>query len=223
MHNIQTKLTFKLKNKLTSQYINYYQNKTKVKYAAHTFSASVTSAIEFLAKENIPEFQNSEATKFFRVIDRLFDFMNSRNPFAKGFKKPITNTDLEYLKTIIKKHIEYLFQLKTEDGLLLIRSRRRTFVYSLVMIAKSILNITSDLFSQNSTFKYILTYKFSQDHFEILFSKIRSRHGHNNNPNVLQFKYAMRQLLLRNTIKNYSNANCIETDNDSTGSVYKFR
>lgn len=60
----------------------------KVKYAAHTLSASVANAMNFLKTENIPEFEDSEATiKFIYIIDRLFDFMNSRNPFAKGFKK----------------------------------------------------------------------------------------------------------------------------------------
>lgn len=33
-------------------------------------------------------------------------------------------------------------------------------------------------------FLYVLTYKYSQDHLELLFSCIRSRGGNNNNPNV---------------------------------------
>lgn len=40
LHNMQNKLTFKFKNKFSSQCINYMQNKMKVKYAAHTLSAS---------------------------------------------------------------------------------------------------------------------------------------------------------------------------------------
>ena len=45
-------------------------------------------------------------------------------------------------------------------------------------------------------FKYLLTYKFSQDRLELLFSCIRSKGGWNNNPNVLQLKYAIRNMLL---------------------------
>lgn len=170
LHNIQNKLTFKFKNKLNSQCINYWQNKMKVKYAVHTFSASVANAIDFLKTENIQEFKVSEATiKFIRVIDKLFDFMNSRNPFGKGFKKPIVRSDLQYLHSMIKQHTEYLFSLKMKDRNCLIKSGRKTFIYGLAITAKSILEIACDIFNENITYKYLLTYKFSQDHLEILF------------------------------------------------------
>ena len=38
-------------------------------------------------------------------------------------------------------------------------------------------------------FKYLLTYKLSQDHIEILFSSIRARGGWNNDPNSLRLMY----------------------------------
>ena len=59
-------------------------------------------------------------------------------------------------------------------------------------------------------FKYLLTYKFSQDHIELLFSCIRSRGGWNNNPNCLQMKYALRNMLMRNAITASKNANCVD-------------
>lgn len=59
-------------------------------------------------------------------------------------------------------------------------------------------------------FKYLLTYKYSQDHVELLFSCIRSRGGWNNNPNCLQVKYALRQMLMRNAITASKNANCVD-------------
>jgi len=72
LHNIQCQLTFKLKNKLSTQCINWHQNKMKVKYAAHTFSASVANAIEYLKNYNFKEFQNCEATiEFIKTIDWL--------------------------------------------------------------------------------------------------------------------------------------------------------
>lgn len=51
LHNMQKTLTFKFKNKLTSQCINYQQNKMKVKYAAHTFSCQCYRI--FKKRENI--------------------------------------------------------------------------------------------------------------------------------------------------------------------------
>ena len=57
-------------------------------------------------------------------------------------------------------------------------------------------------------FKYLLIYKFSQDHIELLFSCIHSRGGWNNNPNTLQLKYALQKMLLRNVVTASRNTNC---------------
>jgi hypothetical protein len=68
-------------------------------------------------------------------------------------------------------------------------------------------------------FKYLLTYKFSQDHIELLFSCIRSKGGWNNNPNCLQIKYALRQLLMRNAVTASKNANCIDFEDNKTTTI----
>lgn len=91
------KLTFKFKNKLSSQCIHWKQNKMKVKYAANTLSASVANAIDFLRDEGLNDFKDSENTvKFIKIIDRLFDFLNSRNPLGKHFKQPLTIHNFHY-------------------------------------------------------------------------------------------------------------------------------
>jgi len=45
---------------------------------------------------------------------------------------------------------------------------------------------------------YILTYTFSQDHLELFFAQIRQRYESNNNPYVVQFKTALKQILFKN-------------------------
>lgn len=88
----------------------------KVKFAAHVLSASVANAIEFF-KKSFDEFYGSSATvKFLRTIDRLFDILNSRNPFGKGFKIPIFEQNIEYLKHKTDDIIKYLFSLKTIES-----------------------------------------------------------------------------------------------------------
>lgn len=78
----------------------------KVKYAAHTLSSSVANAIEFLKQEELTQFQNSDGTiKFIRIIDRLLDFLNSRSPFGKGFKKPITPNCIQNLRNMVDEYI----------------------------------------------------------------------------------------------------------------------
>lgn len=62
----------------------------------------------------------------------------------------------------------------------------------------SLFSIAETIFSINYTslnFSYILTYKFSQDHLELLFDKIQQRLGSNNNPNVMQFETTIKQVL----------------------------
>ena len=49
--------------------------------------------------------------------------------------------------------------------------------------------------------KYVITYKFSHNHLELLFNKIHRHCDWNNNPDVLQFKYALRRLLSRNSLE----------------------
>lgn len=224
LHTLQNKLTFKLKNRLSSQCVYWKQNKMKVKYAAHTLSSSVANAIQFLKEEEIDQFKDSDSTiEFIRIIDRLFDFLNSRNPFAKRYKKPIYENNIPYLRNMIEEHTKYLFSLRTKEEQPLHYSGRKTFIYGLAIAAKSVLDVAEDLFKENKSYKYILTYKFSQDYLEIFFSKIRSRHSHNNNPNVFQFKNAIRQLLLRNDIYRHStNANCVTFDTDCSSSIFPF-
>lgn len=188
----------------------------KVRYAANTLSASVANALTFLLNEGLEKFQNCEATvTFIETIDWLFDILNSRSPFGKGFKQPLTRDRLTYLKPIISEKINYLFNLQTVDNKKIIKTGRKTFICGFGSAIKSVMNVAEYIFNNRQWYKYLLTYRFSQDHLELLFAKIRSRHGYNNNPNVMQFKYALRQILIRNTIKNTSTSlNCMQLDSD---------
>lgn len=67
-----------------------------VKLAAQTLSSSVANAINYLDKEGYAEFQGSSATvEFIYIIDKVFDMLNARNPFGKGYKAPIYPNSLE--------------------------------------------------------------------------------------------------------------------------------
>ena len=61
-----------------------------VRVAAQTFSSSVADALQFLMDSGHIEFKDAAGTiKFICIIDRLFHMFNSKNPFAKGFKRPL--------------------------------------------------------------------------------------------------------------------------------------
>ncbi len=209
LHELQEKLRFKFGNKLSATHIKFKNSIMKVKYAVQVLSSSVADAIEFLRKMGLPEFQGSEETVFFiRTVDRIFDFLNSRSPFGRGYKAPINAKNLEFLKRESAKWIDYLLKLKTASNKPLYQSARKNFILSFVTCIKSVLVISGDLLL-TKYYKYILTYKFSQDLLELFFGIVRLRFGCNNNPTAFQFYFAMKTLLLKNDISPSHLGNCM--------------
>ena len=220
LHTIQETEGFRMANKLSKKHLQFEKNKMNVALAAQTLSSSVADAIDFLALSmKLKEFQDSQPTvKFIRTIDRLFDLLNSRNPLGKGFKQPLRPETRETWEQILTESAQYLLNLKqnSEASKLLVTHKRKTFILGFVVTIKSTIEMADEMFSLSYPFKYILTYKFSQDHIELLFSCIRSMGGWNNNPNCLQLKYALRKMLMRNAVTSSKNANCQLLDETST-------
>lgn len=209
LDSIQQIEQLRLANNLTSQHIFYKNKVMNVQLAAQALSSSVADAIEYLKGCGVDKFKNSSATiEFIRFIDKLFDILNSRNPYGKGYKAPIRPTTLKYFEETFSKITEYLKSLKI-DGIPILCHSRRTFAVGFMLTMESILALAKDLFSlSENSLKYFLAYKCSQDHLELFFSCIRSRGGWNNNPNSLQLKWSLRQLLFRNSVSSSVNANC---------------
>ena len=207
-----------LANKLSNQHIQFQKHKMNVRLAAQTLSSSVANAIEFLDNAlKLSAFRNSNGiVGFIRTIDKLFDMLNSRNPLGNGYKTPLKLENRSTWEVIFTSSAHYLLSLKTNETppQLLSMSKRKTFIIGFVACIKSTISMATEMFSIPKPFKYLLTYKFSQDHIELLFSCIRSRGGWNNNPNCLQMKYALRKMMMRNAITASQNANCV----DFTGS-----
>ena len=218
LNKIQESEGFQLANSFTSKHLMFYKHKMNVKLAAQTISSSVANAIEFLdSSMKLDQFQGSEGTvKFIRTIDRLFDMLNSRNPLAKGFKQSLRKESTETWKEVFTTTAKYLLKLTTNDSQLLSTHGRKTFIIGFVTTILSTIEMADEMFNMENPFRYILTYKFSQDHIELLFSCIRAKGGWNNNPNCQQFKYAIRKMLLRNAVSASKNANCQVFSNDST-------
>lgn len=56
-----------------------------------------------------------------------------------------------------------------------------------------------------------------------MFGQIRQRLGSNYNPNVVQFKTALKQILLKNCIKCKSSGNCNSYDDEIAGGFFDFK
>ena len=112
-----------------------------VKLAAQTLSSSVADAIEFLnVSMKLCEFEDSCGTvKFVRMIDHLFDILNSCNPLGRGFNQPLRPTSTEIWEEILKSSANYLLSLKTHTEVqqLLSTQPRKTFIIGFVTSIKS--------------------------------------------------------------------------------------
>ncbi len=212
---IQEEHGLKMANKLSPKHLEFEKHKMKVNLAAQTLSSSVADAIENLDNVmELPNFKDSQETVIFcRTIDRLFDMLNSRNPLGKGYKQPLRLNTQDIWESTLRSTADYLLSLKTDTvpAQLLSTHPRKTFIIGFVADIKSTIEMAHEMLSStNNPFKYVLTYKYSQDHVELFFSCIRAQGGWNNNPNTLQLKYSLRKMLLRNAVTASKNANCTE-------------
>lgn len=235
-------LTHKLTRKHTKEFA---RNKMNVRLAVQTFSSSVAESIELLRQNQNPDFKDSEpTTKFVRMMDKLFDILNSRNTRHSNIYKRALNfvskrEIFEFMKECIPRFeslkIDKIQKKKGKKG------KKGKEVVTKVNVLKTI-NATPVLgFLMNLTniplmyaryceedendpslkpMKYLRTYSFSQDHLELFFSKIRARNGYNDNPNVVQFKGAFRRLLVNSDIKPPQSANCMLLDDFDVGDSF---
>lgn len=227
LHEVQQAEGFKFANSLSESHVRFQQKKMNVRLAAQVLSSSVADAIDFLRVSGNEKFANSSATsEFLRIVDRGFDIMNVRNVYGKGYKSPLTLKNLLYWQNIFKTTSCYIKDLKVikENGTQqLLRHPRKTFalgfLINIISFEKLTLEFLNDL---EHPHKYFLTYKCSQDHLELFFCCIRSRGGWNNNPNVLQFKWALRKLLFRNSVVPSVNGNCSVYNEPCTAPIFEF-
>ena len=175
------------------------------------FSHSVSAAITFLRNIKLAGFEDSKPTSVFILsMNDVFDALNSKSKFGNNTKQPISTSNFYEIEGRFHEAIVFLKCLKDTNGMLLIKGPWKTFIIGFCISAYSILTLSRTLLERGeSPSDYILTYQFSQDPSEMYFSKIRSCFGWNNNPKALQFKYALRSILLKNRIESLNTANCV--------------
>jgi len=218
--DLQEKGALHLATKLRRRHIWYFKEKMKVSLAAQTFSASVADALTLCKNECFDGFQNSDSTiEFCRKINDIFDFLNTRNFLGQlRYKRPLYANLEEHINTFVKDFILYLESLKGQYNIPILESQRKTGLIGLITCLISVKQLFLDVV-RSGQLDFILTYKLSQDHIEILFSSIRSRGGFNNNPSAAQFEAAYKRLLVLTNLTVSKGANCSPQDATSILSV----
>ncbi len=215
LHSLQKDEGLHLGNKLRSAHIDWQSQKMKVNLAAQTISASVADALRFCERHlQLPQFAGCEPTcKFLEIFDRLFDMINSRNPIARGFKSPLRQDNERTNMAFLMEAYNYIIGLKEPgiNGWPLVATGKNTAFLGFLVAIKSFKQLYDTYVGPpTSQLQYLLTYKFSQDHFELFFAAIRSANGCNNNPTARQFKSAFKRMVARHAIK--TSGNCSPLD-----------
>lgn len=142
--------------------------------AAQTLSSSVADAIELCQEMQLDGFQDTEATvKFIRMFDKLFDILNSRNPYGRAMKTPLRMENENYWRPFLQEAISYLKSICNVDGIPLWKTTKKVPFIGFLVSTTSVLQIYDQHVVELANLKYILTYKFSQDHLELFFCSVR--------------------------------------------------
>lgn len=89
----------------------------KVKLATQLLSDSVAKAIEHCDQDlQMIEFQGCEETVYFiRTVNRCFDILNSHSQSHPGYKKAISEKNINSITQFINEAVEYLKTIKSEN------------------------------------------------------------------------------------------------------------
>jgi len=152
--------------------MQWRSQKMKVKLAAKTFRASVADALEFCRDGlRLEQFENCQGTvDFLRLIDGLFDVMNSRNKFAQGMKGTMKPETVEATNAFLDR------------------------AYSCITWRPGMYQQHA---GDDKPPKYLLTHKLSQGHLQVFFSAVRGASRFNNNPTVRQLVATYKRLMMR--------------------------
>lgn len=211
LYQTQKQLPSNLDNKLTMEHMQWTSKKMNVRLAAETLSSSVADALEFLMGENA-DFEGAEPTiKYIRVINDMFDIMNSTTSgTAIGFKRPISMSTYSEHSEKLKEAMVYLrgLQIKHEHKSIFVSENGTAFV-GFYTDAINFMNIFR-VYVKTGRLDSLIAHRFCQDHIESFFGCIRSMGGFNDNPTAQQFEAAYRKLLIHNDVICSKKSNTID-------------
>lgn len=200
-------------HKLSKKHIQWSRNPMNVRIATQTFSESVAKSMQLLLDQHHPDFVGCAATiEFIRKMNTLFDICNTRILNSSDiFKQPLSPQNSRIIFDFFSTCIRYFKNLKiVEKGKFvpILKSARKTAFLGYIIDMQSITLMYKYFVEEIKLLKCLPTYYLSQDVIEMFFGKIRACCGHNNNPNVDQFKGSYRKLQCQLDIEPPQNGNC---------------
>lgn len=236
LNDLQDTEGLNIANKLTRRHLEFRNTIMKVKLAMQLLSRSVSISLKFCRETlKLDKFEKSAGTEnFIMLLNDLFDVFNSRRLTQYGFCRPLSKDNKVNIFDLLEKAKKYILNLSIKT------TRKRTYheneaaIRIKVKSFESVLSVQSNkgfkgmlicieslkhlyktLVEDTKEMVYISTYRLSQDHLELFFGMIRMNGGHNDNPNVLQFKGAYRKLLCHMELQAVVTGNCVPLEDIS--------
>lgn len=168
LHTVQQKEGLHAANKLQRAHIHWQRQPMKVRLAAELLSMSVADAINECRSMGIAGFENSAGTeRFLRLMNNVFDVLNSRNMYQKYWKKPLCQENIQDVQTMLRIASTYMSKLRTcESGPLLLHTVRKTGFLGFLICCQSAIELYNYLCSQQ-LITNLPTHRMSQDHLEL--------------------------------------------------------
>lgn len=201
--------TLRHTHKMTKKHLQYTKFKMNVRIAAETLSNAVADSMQTLMNLGEKNFENCSSTiQYIRFINDAFDIMNTKNTEKDNiFKQAINPENEKAVFAFLGTLIDYLKQLRLSDGTMIISSKKRAALRGFIINAINFKCIYEEYVKSN-LLSCLPTFKFSQDHVESFFGRIRSMPGCSDNPTVEQFGAAFKKLTVCNEIKCAEKSNC---------------
>jgi DNA transposase THAP9 len=139
LERLQSSKGLHLGNRLTPNHINFNNEIMKVKLAAQILSESVAASLDYLRSLNYSFFETSQHTsEFCRYFNYIFDIFNSRTLKSQYFKRPLSAANKDTVFEYMDEVANYIRQLRTSDGQLLITSKMKTGFLGIILNIQSL-------------------------------------------------------------------------------------
>ena len=193
--------------KLTDDHLDLPMfTKMRVNLAAQVLSHSVAAGISTLQRLGHLHQEAKNTAEFVEMMDQLFNAFNSSTlSSSRRFGQAFSNTSGH--KQFLEDCFDYL------DHLTLSNEKVVPCINGWKINIRSLFCLWDDL-NQNQNFKFLLTNRLNQDCVENLFSIIRGKGGHRDNPDAREFRAAYRQVVFDQLLMPSDGSNC-KLDADS--------
>ena len=204
-----SKLPIRMAPRLTKGHLELKPFKAlRVRLAAQVLSRSVAAGITTMVALKALPAEAQHTANFIQRIDSMFNCLNSYTiKSSKPYQGAITPTSNH--KSFLKDCLEWLKSVHSLSAC----SKVLPCLEGWQISIQSTLSLF-DALSEEYNISFFLTSRLNQDCLENLFSSIRGKGGHRDNPDIVQFQSALKQIMVDLVLVSNEGKNC-EDDVDS--------